>query len=566
MNPVFEIQIGELPLWRGEEKAARVAYENNRPIIITHSQPNYAAAANLLEAIALQLWANHPAGDAVLTLYEARPSPLFAHIKRVLAQTQRALGTQVLDAKAFNDHLTSLSTLAHNRFSLLANSGVDNLVEYNALPNTHLREKTQYLLISELLIGSVRESDLHALENICHQGGKVGIIPLLLHDSNFVNKENNELGRKFLYEFWKSVLPIGFGFNWNHHPPQPVNQYAEYWRIFPRYGFEIGVPDGVCKTLVDNLIASVTHKKKTSSHANFLDVPIGRSGNVTVNFQMGASSGVYNALLGGTVGTGKSTIVHNVLLHACEQYSPEQLRLWIVDFSGVGFTLYGDLSHVDFLYTNLNIDSVLLNALEQFQSLWETRVQALREVGAENITEYNKNSGKNMPRCLLVVDEAHKLFADRTGRNLIGTIAKEGRKFGLHLILITPSFQELPFDDSVRDQIQLRIGCKLNSESASRNLFGHGNEAAAHLENTEDIRMAIVNHDAGRPHANQTVHLHDLPKEERKARLIKLTQQYPNSPKPNYTKPQPSAPQPQPTQTTNTPRSNSKDLPDWLKR
>ena len=60
MNQVFEIQIGELSLWRGDEKAARVAYENNRPIIIAHSQPNYAAAANLLEAIALQLWANHP--------------------------------------------------------------------------------------------------------------------------------------------------------------------------------------------------------------------------------------------------------------------------------------------------------------------------------------------------------------------------------------------------------------------------------------------------------------------------------------------------------------------------
>jgi hypothetical protein len=566
MSPLFELQIGELRLWRGDEKAARVAYKSEHPIIIAHSQSTYPAAADLLQALALQLWANHAAGEAALSLYEARPSPLFAHIKRVLAQTQRALGAQLLDGRAFSEHLSGLLTLAHQRFALLANSGVDSLAQYNALPHIRLREKVQYFLVSELLTGSVRESDLHALETLCHQGAKVGIILLLLHDTNPAKQDSSELGRKPLREFWESVAPLGFGFDWRSQPPKPINQHAQYWRLFPRYGFEIGVPDGVCKALANQLAASVAEKKKTSIHSNFLDVPIGHAGNVEVRFQMGAGGGIYNALLGGTVDSGKSTIVHNVLLHACEQYTPEQLRLWIVDFSGVGFALYRGLAHVDFLHLELSVDEVLLNALKQFEAFWEIRMQALSDAGVDNITDYNRQSGKIMPRCLLVVDEAHNLFGDRSGRHLIGRIAREGRKFGLHLVLITPSFQELPFDDNVKDQIQLRIGCKLNSEAASRNLFGHGNEAAAHLSNTEDVRMAIVNHDAGRIHANQTVHLHNLPTEERKKRLAQLREKYPHAPQAVYIQPSPAAPQAQTTQNPNTGNTrDTKDLPDWLR-
>lgn len=566
MSHIIEIQIGELLLWRGNEKAAQVGYENNRPVFIEHTPDTYQEAANLLESIALQLWASHAAGDSNLTLYEAHPSPAFAHIKRVLAQTRQTLGRQIVDRRAFSEYLAQLHVLAHTRFSLLASSGLETLAQYNAQPSVRMREKIEYLFLPHIPTGWVRGEDMQILETLCIQGGKVGIIPIVLRDASAEKQDQREIGRNPLHTFWQTVAQQGFGFDWSHESPIPVNQRPEYWRLFPRYGFAIGVPDVRRAEWSQQLIDQVKEKKKSSQHFNFLDVPIGHAGNLEVHFQMGESSGIYNALLGGTVGSGKSTIVHNVLLHACEQYTPEQFRLWIVDFSGLGFAMYRGLAHVDFLHTELHVDAILLDALQQFEMFWEKRIHIFRQAGVDNIADYNQQSGKTMPRCLLVVDEAHNLFGDRAGRQLVGKIAREGRKFGLHLVLITPSFQELPFDDNVKEQIQLRIGCKLNSEAASRNLFGFGNEAAAHLVNTDEIRSAIVNRDAGRPQANQTVHLYNLPAAERIARLKQLVQKYPDLPSSNYA--QPIAPMPQVESTASSKADGTNlhnEIPDWLK-
>lgn len=576
MSQLFELQIGELPLWRGDEKAARVAYERDHPIIIAHSRSTYSVAADLLQAMALQLWATHAPGDAIFTLYEARPSPLFAHIKRVLAQTQRALGVQVLDGRVFSKHLSDLLTLAHQRFALLANSGVESLAQYNKLPHIRLREKVHYVLVSEMLTGTVREEDLQTLENLCSQGCKVGIIPLLLWNTEPAKENRHDLGRNPLQSFWQSVAPLGFGFDWSQQPPQPVNQPSAYWRLFSRYGFEIGVPDGVCKALANQLVTNATKWKETEADVNFLDVPVGHAGNVEVRFQMGEGSLNYHALLIGATGSGKTTLLHNVLLSACEKFTPEQLRLWIIDPKGTEFSGYKNLAHVDFLHLgSLSAESTeamrdVYAALTQFEGLIRQRTELFQAAGVKDITEYNKTLGSFMPYCIFVVDEAPELLNLRqwlvlpNGQNFLDRIALKGRSFGLHLILLSQSFADVRyFPDTTKDSFTLRIAGKVGSESISRNFFGFGNEAAAHLNNTKDVRMAIVNSDAGRPEANQTVHLHNMTKDEKLMRLEKLRQKHPHAPKSAYTKPCP------PPETAQNPNGDSaqksEEYPDFLR-
>ena len=46
-------------------------------------------------------------------------------------------------------------------------------------------------------------------------------------------------------------------------------------------------------------------------------------------------------LIGGTTGSGKSNLLHNLILSACSRYSPKELQLYMLDFKeGVEFSIY----------------------------------------------------------------------------------------------------------------------------------------------------------------------------------------------------------------------------------
>lgn len=529
-----ELDIGELlKLPPGfADRIAQVAYDPLRPIAVAHTDATEAQASQLLEALALQLLRLRGDSGAQIALYEPLPSGGFVHLKRLLARTGKAYGRQLVGDAAYHAHLQALTELAHQRFALLANLDVDTLDAYNAHPRVRRKEPWQVLVVSAVFAQSGRDGDLAALQSLCAQGPKVGILPLLLRGPAEEAEREQTHGRKPLQAFWNAVWPLCFGFDWRASPPQPVNQFDVYWRSLSRFGVAVGVPAQRVQSWVEELCAAQAQQKADAEHPDFLSVVIGDEGNEPVHFAMGAASNVFNAMLGGGVGSGKTTIVHNALLGACEALTPEQLRLWIIDPSGLEFAPYAKLPHTEFLHCALKLDDRLMRALDLFEAQWDSRAKMLGEAGVKNIDSYNAQPGRHLPRCLLVVDEAHNVMSNRRASALLSRIGREGRKFGLHMILLTPSYQELPFDNNVKGQIRLRIGCQMADEAASRNLFGHDNEAAAHIVNSPDVRMAIVNAQGGLPEANRLVHLHPLNEATCWARIAALAERYPGRPGP----------------------------------
>lgn len=541
-----ELEIGELlKLPPGfSDHIAQVAYDPQRPVAVSHTAATEGPAGQMLEALALQWLRLHGDSGAQIALYEPLPSGGFVYLKRLLARTGKAYGQQLVGDAAYHAHLQTLTELAHQRFTLLANLDVDNLDAYNAHPRVRRKEPWHVLVVSAVLAQSGRDGDLAALQSLCAQGPKVGILPLLLRGPAEQAEWEQTHGRKPLQAFWGAVWPLCFGFDWRATPPQPVNQFDVYWRSLNRFGVSVGVPPTRVQSWVDELCAAQNQQQRQAKHPDFLSVLIGDEGNEPVHFAMGATSNVFNAMLGGGINSGKTTIVHNVLLGACEALTPEQLRLWIIDPSELGFKPYAKLPHTEFLHCALALNDRLMRALDVFEAQWASRAKTMGDAGVDNIEDYNAQPDRHLPRCLLVVDEAHNVMANRRASALLGRIGREGRKFGLHMILLTPSYQELPFDNNVKGQIRLRIGCQMADESASRNLFGHDNEAAAHLVNSEDVRMAIVNAQGGLPKANRLVHLHRLDNATRLARIAALAQRYPGRPGPIEP---PEAPTPPPT-------------------
>lgn len=547
LDPTWpELEIGELKrLPPGfTEPFASVAYDVNRPVVVAHTDANAAAASLLLEALTLQLLRLHATDGVELAVFEPLPGQRLMGLKRLLARTGAAYGRQLLGDGAYHDHLDRLLSLAHQRFALLANLDVPSLAHYNAHPRVRRKEPVQLLLVSEVLAQSGREGDLQALHTLCSQGPQVGIVPLLLRGSAEERELAQPHARHPLQAFWQRVQPLAWGFDWRDEAqPQPMNQPEVYWRSLRRFAVQVGVDVARTQSWVDALCEAQQQAQEEAEYPDFVRVPIGDEGNEPVHFCLGPASRVFNALLGGSVNSGKTTIVHNVLMGACEAHAPEALRLWIIDPSGVEFRAYQQLPHTEFLHCELSLTQRLLAGMAQFEAQWATRAEQLAAAGVRSVDAYNAAAaGPPLPRCLLVVDEVHTVLAHRGLRELLGRVAREGRKFGLHLIMLTPSYQELPFDNNVKGQIGLRIGCLMDTEAASRNLFGHDNPAAAHLVNGEGVRMAIVNARNGRPEGNRRVHLYPLGDVALKARIAALAQRHPGRAAPL----EPTLPEPEP--------------------
>jgi len=103
-----------------------------------------------------------------------------------------------------------------------------------------------------------------------------------------------------------------------------------------------------------------------------------------------------------------------------------------------------------------------------------------------------------MPRIILVIDEVHKLFIGHYSYvNQFSTILKalmrQGRSYGLHIILSTQSLAGTQIDRELMGQIMLRVSYKLTDPTDSETIFTYGNTDALNLNKYE----LIYNDNAG---------------------------------------------------------------------
>ncbi len=207
-------------------------------------------------------------------------------------------------------------------------------------------------------------------------------------------------------------------------------------------------------------LAKENYKAITSS----LDVPVGTSVEKPIYFRQDTISHVHTFIIGQS-GTGKSSLLHNIILGATATYAPEDLVLYLLDLKigGVEFNRYRNLKHVRALLVDNTDIQITVEVLRDLQKLMVTRGIQLRESGAVGIDDYNKkNPQHRMPQVLFIADECHEMFNARAGRNtkiynemasIIEKIAKEGRSQGVHLVLATQTLAGAEISSSIISNI-----------------------------------------------------------------------------------------------------------------
>lgn len=258
---------------------------------------------------------------------------------------------------------------------------------------------------------------------------------------------------------------------------------------------------------------------------NGLFAPIGQKGArdaAILSFDSGDHAG---ALLVGRPGSGKSTLLHTLIGGLTTLYSPRELELYLIDFKeGVEFKAYAEAGLPHARMVAIESDREFgLSVLQSLETELSRRGELLRATGGRHagLQALRQATGRPLPRILLVFDEFQVLFArnDKLGlaaASLLETIIRQGRGFGIHVLLGSQSLSGLDaLGAHVPQLLPVRILLPA-AEADARKVLGDGNDAGQYLTTHGD---GILNASGGAVEANERFKGALLPEPERIDRL-----------------------------------------------
>ena len=165
-------------------------------------------------------------------------------------------------------------------------------------------------------------------------------------------------------------------------------------------------------------------------------------------------------LLGGSTGSGKSVLLKLLLMQAVKKNAVVS----IADFKGgVDFPSVWH-SKCKMCFNEDNLSQLLTELVDELQR----RKVLFRENECHNLDEYNRCTGKALQRYIFACDEVAEIL-DKTGltkeqkdkvsliESKLSVIARQGRAFGIHLILAT----QRPDANILSGQIRNNIDCRV---------------------------------------------------------------------------------------------------------
>ena len=184
-------------------------------------------------------------------------------------------------------------------------------------------------------------------------------------------------------------------------------------------------------------------------------------------------------LIAGATGSGKSVCLHVMIVSLLMRYSPEELKIVLVDPKSVEFRKYEHIPH-------LLVDEIItepkraLTLLQWAYDETNRRNEMFTECGGmiSNIDDYNSQIASDtvpkLPRIVFVIDELADLMEackkDLEAR--IRMIAAKSRSAGIHLVLATQRPSVDVITGTIKANLPSRIALKVMNFADSQTILG----------------------------------------------------------------------------------------------
>jgi len=231
---------------------------------------------------------------------------------------------------------------------------------------------------------------------------------------------------------------------------------------------------------VPNKVRSIVTLRNLISQANFQNsaspLLIGLGRNVSGAPVYTDIADGPHVLVAGATGTGKTIFLNSLILSLLYKYTPDQMRMIMVDPKRVEFQNYNDIPHL--LCPVIYDATKTINALQWLVREMERRFEVFSEVSSRNIGSYNANktvvaNGAQLPYIVFVVDELADLMAAK-GKELeagIVRLAQMARATGIHLVLATQRPSVEVITGLIKANVPTRITFQVSSQIDSRTVI-----------------------------------------------------------------------------------------------
>ncbi|MBQ8685214.1 MAG: hypothetical protein IJ514_03475 [Clostridia bacterium] len=159
----------------------------------------------------------------------------------------------------------------------------------------------------------------------------------------------------------------------------------------------------------------------------------------------GDISKMIHLLVAGSSGSGKSVFLGSLIISLIYKYSPEELRLILIDPKKTEFVLYNNLPHlmINEIITDVNKAVQSLNwAIGEMNRRYGLFEQMSRSgTYVVNLDDYNSHLDKaeRLPKIVIIIDELADLMlaAKKDIEDRIQNLTQKARAAGIHLIVAT---------------------------------------------------------------------------------------------------------------------------------
>jgi hypothetical protein len=408
--------------------------------------------------------------------------------------------------RAAREALAELEALARHRHHELLNADTPTLDAYHA--EGRPPQPYQLLLVNLDDLAPLRE-ECQRLEQLMDAGADAGIL-VLGYTVGLPQAEPETQAESAapsasalpLWQRWATHCPrleLSVDGQQLKLLPPATGPAAPDWAALARWqahhAVQLCLPQGVPLGRLVQHRHMLAQQGDAHLEPDFLSVPVGLTldGRHTLHFEMGARSGCHHALVVGMSGSGKTTLLNHLLVEIAERYTADELRLYLMDYKdGVELQLFRGHPNCEHLFLDNRDTEAARTLLQQFGDLISQRAGQLKAAGVRSLHAWNTLPAETrpagwqpMPHVLLVVDEAQCLLEGpgaAATTHLLTDVAKRGRSFGVHLMLLTQTLVNSSLPRDLMGQIQLRVAFKLIGEADCERIFGSNNYAPRSLQ------------------------------------------------------------------------------------
>ena len=185
-------------------------------------------------------------------------------------------------------------------------------------------------------------------------------------------------------------------------------------------------------------------------------------------------------LVAGSTGSGKSVCLNALIVSLLYKYSPEDLRIILVDPKQVEFNIYEKLPHLminEIIFEPAKVITVLnwaITEMERRYGLFKAKTKSGTLV--REIDEYNAHLEENeekLPKIVMIIDELADLMqaAKKDIEDRIQRLTQKSRAAGIHLVLATQRPSTDVITGIIKSNLPTRIAFKVVQEVDSRTIL-----------------------------------------------------------------------------------------------